>query len=205
MAPTLILRTEPTHPLFGCRFDFEDEVNPSHVWLRELEYGLDGNTNSVSGPHISDSSLSISSLSTRLVPPPPARPVPSPPATSASPAAPPHPVARTSPPPPDPRPSSPPQLDPRTAELGAAGSTRGTGPPPLRASSAAAAAGLGRHGRAPPAGELRRHGRTPPEGASRRGRRGRAVRVGGGGGGGLRGRRRRAAWHEAVEAAGCAA
>ena len=43
---------------------------------------MDGNTNSVSGPHMSDSSLSISSLSTRLVPPPPARPVPPPPATS---------------------------------------------------------------------------------------------------------------------------
>ena len=52
------------------------------------------------------------------------------------PAAPPHPVARTSPLPPDPRPSSPPPLDPRTAELGAAGSTRGAGPasapPPQR-------------------------------------------------------------------------
>ena len=43
---------------------------------------------------------------------------------------------RTSPPPPDPRPSSPLPLDPRTAELGAAGSTRGAGPasapPPSR-------------------------------------------------------------------------
>ena len=34
--PTLILRTEPTHLLFGCSSDFGDGVNPSHVWLREL-------------------------------------------------------------------------------------------------------------------------------------------------------------------------
>ena len=63
--------------------------------------------------------------------PPPARPVPPPPATSA-----------------------------RRPDLAtAAGSTRGTGPPPPQASSAAA--GLGRHGRAPPAGASSR-GRAPP-------------------------------------------
>ena len=37
LAPTLVLRMEPTHPLFGCSSDFGDGVNPSHVWLRELE------------------------------------------------------------------------------------------------------------------------------------------------------------------------
>ena len=51
----------------------------------------------------------------------------------------------TSPLPPRPRPSSPPPLDPRTAELGAAGSTRGTGPS-LRPSTAA---GELRHRRRP--------------------------------------------------------
>jgi len=34
--PTQILGTEPTYLLFGCTSDFENGVNPFHVWLKEL-------------------------------------------------------------------------------------------------------------------------------------------------------------------------
>ena len=90
---------------------------------------MDGNTNSVSGPHMSVSSLSPSPLSP-LASSRRRRP-PRPPGSASSPR------RRTSPPPLDPRPSSPPPLDPLTAELRAAGSThvgellhrRGRAPP----------------------------------------------------------------------------
>jgi hypothetical protein len=58
--PTLILGTKPTHSLFGCISDFEDAVNPSHVWLKELRIRVGWQDNTIAivlcGPHMSSSS-----------------------------------------------------------------------------------------------------------------------------------------------------
>ena len=45
--PTLILGTEPTHPVFGYTSDFEDGANPSRVWLKELRIRVGWRDNTV--------------------------------------------------------------------------------------------------------------------------------------------------------------